>query len=80
VTRSIKPNISTSVAPEFMTSPAVADFFSEWLREAIDEYKTKAREAGNSRVLAWEGRTLDRAHSQFSPIAEALNAEPPAES
>lgn len=79
MTRPNKPNISNSVAPEFMTSPAVADFFKEWLREAIDEYKARAREQGSSRVLAWEGRTLDRAHSQFKPIAEALNRDEPAE-
>jgi hypothetical protein len=63
-----------------MTSPAVADFFAGWLGEQIEAYKAQAREQGNSRVLAWEGRTLDRALAQYRPISTALNADEPAES
>jgi hypothetical protein len=66
------PKRSGSTGPEFMTSPAVADFFGAWLREAIDGYKATAREENNSRALAWEGRTLDRIHNQYTPIVEAL--------
>jgi hypothetical protein len=73
-------NLSSSVAPEFMISPSVSDWFAGWLREAIDKYKAEAREQGNSRALAWEGRTLDRALSQYAPIAEALNRDEPSES
>jgi hypothetical protein len=66
---------SNSVLPEFMTAESVGDFMTGWLAEQIERAEREAHEAGNSRALAWELRTLKRAHGQLVGYVQAIHAE-----
>lgn len=63
-----RPTANTGTLPEFLTSPSVGDFFAGWLDEQIEALDRRSREEGSNRAIAWELRTLRRAHVQLSSL------------